>query len=279
MRETRSYLTATTIEQSLRRIGVREGGVLVVHSSMSALGYVLHGVDTLLGALRTALGPSGTLLAPAFTGEFTDPSCWQDPTLPPSVWNDVRESMPLFDKARTLPRLMGQLPVAMLVDPQAERSDHPLCSWVAIGPQAAELCAKHDLHDPFGPRSPLGRVREAGGQVLLLGVDQRKNAALMHAHVMTDNPQVRRNKGTFLAEVHGARQWVTPARFVECSEGYANLENDLVSSGLVRVARIGDSDCRLMDVAAITEAVTHTVKTQPDRIFCGRGGCRQCVAA
>ena len=279
MRESRSVLTSKSIEQSLRRLGVRSGGVLLVHSSMSSLGYVLHGVDALLAGLRGALGPEGTLLVPAFTGEFTDPSCWQDPVLPPSLWNEVRESMPLFDRARTLPRMMGSLSIAMLLDPAARRSDHPLASFIALGPAAEDLCAEQDLFDPFGARGPLGRARAAGGQVVLLGVDQRKNSVLMHAHVMTDAPQVRQNKGPFLASVGGERRWITPSRFVECSEGYANLENDLVSSGLVRVARIGDSDCRLMEIGAVVDAVTHAVKTQPNRVLCGRAGCRQCVAA
>ena len=91
MHEVRTLLTHASLERGLRRAGVREGGVLLVHASMSSLGYVMHGVETLLGSLRSVLGPAGTLLVPAFTGERTDPSCWSDPLLPPSVWNAVRE--------------------------------------------------------------------------------------------------------------------------------------------------------------------------------------------
>lgn len=269
-------VTSSGLERSLREIGVREGGVLVAHASLSSLGYVVCGAGAVLTALRRALGPEGTLLMPSFTGEFTDPSCWVDPPLPPSMWHEVRDGMPLFDPDRSLPRLMGQLGLTVLMDPGSARSDHPLCSWTALGPRAEELLADHDLRDPFGPRSPIGRAREADAQVLLLGVDQRRNSAILHAHVCSDVPQVRRNKGAFLAEVEEGRQWITPLRFGECMDGYGKLEDDLVSAGLVRVERIGDCDCRLMELGPLAEAVQHMIRNRPQLVFCERPNCRQC---
>ena len=276
MNETRAVLTDQSLERRLDELGVRPGGVLIAHASLSSLGYVLHGAGAVLGALRNVLGPDGTLLVPTFTGEFTDPSCWVDPALPPSIWTEVRERMPVFDKDRTLPRLMGELPMAVLLDPDAQRSDHPVCSWAALGPRAEEFTLGHDLLDPFGEGSPLGRAYEEDAQVLLLGVDQRRNSAFLHAHVRSNVDQVRRELGPFLAEVAGDRQWVTPERFVHCTEGYAGLEDELVSSGLLRTARIGDSDCRLMQMRRFVDAVEHMITTQPDRVFCASPACGQC---
>jgi len=276
LKETRAVLTVRGLERRLTELGVREGGVVVVHASLSSLGYVLHGPGAVLTALRHVVGPEGTVLTPTFTGEMTDPSCWSDPALPPAIWTEVRETMPTFDKDRTLPRLMGELPLALLLDPDARRSDHPLCSWGALGARTEELVRGHDLLDPLGEGSPLGRAYDEDAQVLLLGVDQRGNSALMHAHVRADVPQVRRRLGPFLAEVGGQRQWVSPERFVHCTDGYSRLEDELVSSGLLRTARIGDSDCRLMEMRRFVDAVQHMIETQPERVFCERAGCGQC---
>ena len=74
-RVTRAVVTTRSLERSLEQLGVRRGGVLVVHASLSALGYVVHGVDALRGALERALGEEGTLVVPTFTGDLVDPSC------------------------------------------------------------------------------------------------------------------------------------------------------------------------------------------------------------
>lgn len=277
MSTTRTAVTSQEVERGLRQLGVREGGVLLVHASMSRLGYVLHGPGSVLSALERVLGPEGTLLIPTFTGDRTDPSCWVDPALPASLWNEVRDSMPVFDEHQSMPLGMGQLALAVLLDPRRRRSDHPLCSYAAIGPRAEELTSDHDLRDPLGLRSPVGRARDMDGQVLLLGADQRSNSAIMHAEVCAESPQVTEHKGTFLAEVQGRRQWITPTRLAECTQGYGNLEEELISSGLVRVERIGDADCRLSEIGPLSDAVEHGLRLQPERVQCKNPDCRSCA--
>ena len=52
---------AAAIAAELRSLGVRPGGVLLVHSSLSALGYVAGGPEAVVDALQEAVGPEGTL--------------------------------------------------------------------------------------------------------------------------------------------------------------------------------------------------------------------------
>ncbi len=274
--DTVAVVTARDLERELRMLGVRPGGVLVVHSSLSALGYVLHGADAVVEVLRGLVGPDGTLVVPTFTGSLTDPSCWVDPALPASMWDEVREAMPVFDRRRSLPRLMGQVATRVLLDPDSRRSGHPLASFCALGPLADELTRDGDLCDPFGPDSPLGKARERGGQVLLLGVDQRRNSILMHAQCLADVPEVRRHRGPFLAGSADARRWVTPARIPECTEGYGGLEDELVSRGFVRVARVGDGTLRLMDIDPLATFAEQRIRVSPESVRCARLTCRPC---
>ena len=271
-----AVVTRAGLERKLRVLGVRRGSVLLVHSSMSALGYVLHGPDAVVAALHDVLGPEGTIVVPTFTGSHTDPACWVDPALPAPMWDEVRAGMPLFDVERSLPRLMGKVATRVLLDPESRRSDHPLTSFCALGPAAEELVGNHDLCDPLGPDSPVGRVRAMGGQVLLLGVDQRRNSALMHAHCLAGVPQVRSGLGEFLASVEGERRWVQPERFAGCTEGYGNFEDELVTRGFVRCTRVGDGTLRLMEVDPLVAFAEHKIRLRPERVSCRRPSCRPC---
>jgi aminoglycoside 3-N-acetyltransferase len=272
----RAVVTPLAIERSLRVLGVQPGGVLLVHSSLSSLGYVLHGVQGVLLALRNALGEEGTIVVPTFTGEFSDPACWIEPALPQDLWESVREGMPLFHPRRSLPSLMGQISLAVLMESESRRSHHPLASFAALGPRAAEITFEHDLGDPFGPRTPLGRARELGAQVLLLGVDQSRNSAMLHAQALADVPELRTNKGSFLAEVDGERRWVVPSRLGECTEGFPKIEDELVERGLVRVGLIGDATCRLMTMRPLVSSVEYMLRNDPSIVRCDRPDCLQC---
>jgi aminoglycoside 3-N-acetyltransferase len=50
-----SLQTRASIAADLQRLGVRSGQVLMVHSSLSSLGYVLGGAQAVVGALLDVL--------------------------------------------------------------------------------------------------------------------------------------------------------------------------------------------------------------------------------
>ena len=50
-----------------KSLGIKEGDVLLVHSSLSSMGNVEGGADTVIDALLEVLGKEGTLLFPAFS--------------------------------------------------------------------------------------------------------------------------------------------------------------------------------------------------------------------
>lgn len=63
----RAPMTEAELERQLRSLGVREGGVLLVHTSFRAVRPVEGGPLGLIRALRRAIGPAGTLVMPAMT--------------------------------------------------------------------------------------------------------------------------------------------------------------------------------------------------------------------
>src|SRR5688500_5973208 len=88
-------VTRTQLVADLRRLGVREGGVLMVHTRMSALGWVVGAAETVVHALLDALGPDGTLMAYA---------SWEEHVYHASDWPAERREAyvaepPVFDLA------------------------------------------------------------------------------------------------------------------------------------------------------------------------------------
>ncbi len=89
--------TRESLAGELAAFGLRRGNVLLVHSSLSALGWVCGGAVAVVQALLDALGPDGTLVVPTHTGGNSDPVVWSDPAVPREWWPDIRAHMPAYD--------------------------------------------------------------------------------------------------------------------------------------------------------------------------------------
>jgi len=201
--------TATSLTADLRALGVIEGMDLLVHASVSALGYVCGGPQAVLNALRNTVGENGTILMPAFSGSNSEPSFWQSPPVPESWWPIIRAEMPAFDARLSPGRLMGVVSETFRRLPTALRSAHPNSSVVADGPRAHEFVDEHPFDYSLGDKSPLGRLYDydAAGHVLLLGVGHGNNSSLHLAENRAEWPSKRLVKHGGAVLIDGQRRW------------------------------------------------------------------------
>ena len=72
--------------------------------------------------------------------------------------------------------------------PGTLRSDHSARSVAANGKYAEYLTTGHDLSNIFGEGSPIGKLYELDGYVLLIGVGYDKNTSLHLADVRAEYP-------------------------------------------------------------------------------------------
>jgi aminoglycoside 3-N-acetyltransferase len=172
----------------LRGLGVRPGGVLMVHTRMSAIGWVVGGAETVVTALLDVLGPAGTLMA--YLG-------WNDSTGGltrwPQEWQEAyRAERPPFDaEFSETDRQMGRVPERIRTWPGAKVSGSHFRRMAAIGAAAGWLTADQPWDHGFGPGSPLAKLVEADGQVLLLGAPLDRLTILHHAESLVESPQKR----------------------------------------------------------------------------------------
>ena len=142
--------TQERICESLRALGLPSGAIVFVHSSMSSIGYVEGGAETLVDAFLQVLGPAGTLSVPTFT------------------FSHSGSAAPVFDPARD-PSEMGRLTEETRTRPGAQRSCHLLHSVAALGAQAKEIAASHGP-SAWAEDGPFWKLHELDAYILLLGV-------------------------------------------------------------------------------------------------------------
>ena len=165
--------TVKSLSRDLRALGVRPGSTLVVHSSLSAIGWVAGGPTAVILALLDALGPDGTLVMPAHSGDWSDPAEWQNPPVPESWWETIRRERPAWDLGTAPTRNLGRIAELFRTWPGTMRSGDPVVSFAALGPHAGRITDAHTTE-----WSPLERIYELDGDVLLLGVGHDRNTSL-----------------------------------------------------------------------------------------------------
>lgn len=216
-------------------MGVKPGGVLLVHTSFSKVKPVEGGPAGLIQALRSALGPNSTLVMPSMSSDDGHP----------------------FDKQTTPCLEMGIVADTFWRMPRVLRSDNNH-SFAAIGPLAAQITAPHPLDIPHGLDSPVGRVFEQNGQILLLGVGQDSNTTV---HLAENLAGVRYRRDKYLTLL----QEGVPARFDyreidHCCQNFALVDGWLDDRGLQRYGNVGHAEARLANARDIVAVVTEHLK-------------------
>ncbi|PYC85371.1 AAC(3) family N-acetyltransferase [Streptomyces tateyamensis] len=249
-------LTCDQLADQLRALGLGPTtGVLLVHAGLRELGPVAGGSAAVLAALRSVLGPGGTLVAYTATPENSATSRLHRQAtagLSAAERTAYLAAMPPFDPAASpCSTTVGRLSEELRRTPGARRSAHPQTSFAALGPLAGQLLADHPYHCHLGERSPLGALYRAGARVLLLGAPLTSCTAFHLAEYRVPEPPQKR-----YGAVVGGRGWV---RFdgVDLDDAHfpAMLADILPGLG-VRTAPVGGTTALLLPLRPAVDAAT-----------------------
>jgi len=250
--------TRARLARDLSAMGVREGDVLLVHSSLRAIGWVDGGPAAVISALRDVLGPRGTLVMPVFTFNV-------------SGWG-----VGAFDVAST-PSRVGLITEVFRRSPGVLRSKHPTHSVAAVGPLAAELIEGPLEYSPLGKGSPLDRVRLAGGKILMIGVGQDRNSTLHLAECLAPAPYLcisftpgrEYDIGLSVRDGSGDAALTPLPEMPGSSEGFNTIEEPLRVRGILTDTTFGKAKCQVMDSAALVEAAIDEIRMNPEILLHG----------
>ncbi|RYL88100.1 aminoglycoside N(3)-acetyltransferase [Sporolactobacillus sp. THM19-2] len=264
IRQTKRPVTRSSLVSDLRKIGLKKGMTVLVHTSMSRIGWVCGGPVTVIEALQDVLTSEGTLVMPAHSGDVSDPADWGNPPVPQSWISTIYHEMPPFDPLRTPTLGMGRVAETFRMFPGVRRSSHPIYSFTAWGAGRDQIVSGHALNDGLGMDSPLGRIFNRQGFVLLIGVGYGNNTSMHLGEYLSGTLKEVRRKSPVLQ--HHERRWVTYRDWDYHEERFAKIGKQFESSQTgpkqLSAGKIGQADARLMSQPAIVTFTAHTLKKQ-----------------
>lgn len=237
--------------RQLLALGVQPGGVLVVHAAFSKVGPVAGGPRGLIEALLTTLGPTGTLVMPSMSDDDDH----------------------LFDPKETSCTGMGAVANTFWRMPGVVRSDSPH-AFAATGPKAAEITAAHPVDVPHGPDSPIGRVYELDGQVLLLGVGHDADTTVHLAENMAGVRYRQRKRATIIRDGQPARY--DYSEIDHCCQNFDLLDPWLEAQGRQRRGVVGHAEARLARSRDVVEAALARLRENETVFLHPAGVCSEC---
>lgn len=222
--------TAAQLEHDFRNIGIHAGDTIMVHASLRAVGPVEGRAEGLVSTLLSVLDDQGTLMA------YVD----FEPT----------NNIPYFDPQHSPARSdHGVLAEIIRMWPGTIRSLNPGASMVAIGAKAVWLCNDHPMNYGYGPGSPLAKLVEIDGKVLLLGSDfdhvtilhyAEHCAKLPNKRVIQQTDQVL-SENTVVDVVIEEFDTGDPIVSAMPTDYFAQITQQFVDSGYAQIGSVGQA--------------------------------------
>lgn len=240
--------------EQFRALGITEGMVLEVHSSLKSLGYVIGGAQTVVDALIETVGFDGTIVMPIQDSSNTEPAFWENPPLRRDLWERIRKETPDFKPDESDIIAMGRIAENLNRRPGSYRSYHPNCAFVAYGKYAKLITHSQSLDYALGEQSPLGALYQLPAYILLIGVGYENCTALHLAEYRSNARPVQMQGGA--VNDNGYRKWVKYLDLDIDNEDFEEIGTELEDRKMVRTGKVGDSTCRLLKFGQAVDFAT-----------------------
>lgn len=248
MNNLEAHTKADLIKQ-LQDMGIESSDSILVHSSMKKIGQVVGGADTVLDALSEYMA-EGLLVFPTHT------------------WSYINEKNPKF-YVQDSPSCVGILPELFRKRPYVVRSLHPTHSVAALGADAKIFVAGDEkMTTPCGKGSPLWKLLQRRGKIMLIGVDLRSNTFIHGIEEQMDVPGRLSTDYEQLVTVQPDGTEIIVPSYRHCgidwSEHYWKVEDVLLQRGAIKVGQFGDARVLVCDTLQLTEDISAMIADNID---------------
>jgi aminoglycoside 3-N-acetyltransferase len=247
-------ITKEEMVYSLRLMDIKEGDIVLVHSSLSSIGYVDGGAEAVIDALLEAVGSEGTIIMSTLTG-------WFEP----------------FD-SKASPSAVGKISEKFRQREAARRSLHPVHSVAAIGKHAEYITSGHESCETgCGEGSPYYKLLELGGKVMLLGVDMDRNT-IMHSLEEAVNAIYLRTLDipapTYMENYR--ERMFTLRKFPPGHRDFIGITPLLREMDAIIEGKLGEAIVKVMEVRQLFDIGLAALEKDPMLFICHNKNCNSC---
>ncbi len=251
------------ITGSLQKLKIGRGHPILAHASLSAIGDLRGGADTVLSALLTTYT---TVVMPTFTYKTvvipeTGP---EGNAIVYGSGKDTNRMAEVFYPNMPADRLMGRIPEALRNYPMVQRSSHPILSFSGI--HAGWALAVQTLEEPL---APIRMLYEQDGWVLLLGVSHTVNTSIHFGERLAGRKQ-------FVRWALTKNGIVECPNFPGCSEGFNAIAPLL--KGKIKQVELGNTVVQAIPLALLVDTVKTCIQKNPLALLCSNDACERCKA-
>lgn len=236
--------TIESIANDLKNIGLESGMTVIVHSSLSSLGWVCGGPIAVVEALLKVITDKGTIVMATHSSGNSNPKLWENPPVPEEWWDTIKNNMPPFNPDTTPTRSMGQIAEAFRNFPGVLRSYHPSASFAAWGKDAQFITENHSLNFSMDEESPLARIYDKKGWILLLGVGHDSNTSLHLAEARSTKINIITQGGAI--KENGIRVWKEFKDFDYDSDPFSEIGIVYEKNHSIKTGKVGAADVKLI---------------------------------
>jgi len=251
------------VRKGLRELGLTNVSQVIAHINFEAIGPVRGGPETLLGGLTSL---AQLVMMPVFTYQ-----CLVTPRVGPpenglvyAEHQSENAEAEFFQSTLPAHPTLGVVAETLRHMKGAARSSHPVLSFTAVGAQAEAILGKQTLTDPWGP---LEGLANAGGEVLVWGMDHTANVALHLA-------EQRAGRKAFV------RWALTPKGVVECPNwpGCANGFEAIAkrAAAFTKTVPIGHTSASRLPLRDLLALAEELIRADAKALLCERPDCEYC---
>ncbi|MGF1718456.1 AAC(3) family N-acetyltransferase [Vibrio kyushuensis] len=242
--------TKQNLIDDLNRLGIDPNGVLLVHSSMKAIGSVEGGADTVLDALSELMS-NGLLLLPTHS--------WDKHNLADGIFDPEKE-----------PTCVGILSELFRNRTGVVRSLHPTHSVAALGNNAEQFIAGEEKATSPCPRDGVwGKLYDADAQILFLGCPLTRNTYIHGVEEWCEIPNridpipeaIKIVKGEHIIDTVLHRH-KSPIKSIH--EHYGKLEKPFIKLGIGHWGQVGEASVFLASAKQMADITTAFLKQNQD---------------
>jgi aminoglycoside 3-N-acetyltransferase len=267
--------TLARLSDQCREIGLAPGQIVMVHASLRAVGPILGGPDVLIDAILRSVAPDGTMMV--YVGDQTPFDDVGRGLFTPEEEAFILEHCPAFDPATARAnRDFGAFAELFRTRTGVRCSRNPGARMAAFGAKTDWLTRDHPLNYGLGAGSPLDKLCQIGGGVMLIGSDLDEVTLLHYAENIAPIAAKKTVRIKLPLLIDGRRQWT---EIEECNSMtgirdwpdrfFATIVQSFLETPHVRTGLIGDARTYLIDAQALVNFAIPIMVETAKRIDAG----------